>query len=83
MEWISIGDRLPEKGQVVMEWINIKDKLPEEGQVVIAWDTCKDCNQNVEQAYLENGKWFRLQEEEFSPTILKDITHWFIPTKPQ
>jgi hypothetical protein len=65
-----------------MNWINVKDKLPEEGEIVVVWNNAK-YGQNWLEAYLENNEWFLLQEEEFGYTILTNVTHWFLPTKPE
>lgn len=65
-----------------MNWINVKDKLPEENEIVVAWDE-DETYACWEEAYLENGIWYRLQEEEFTPTILSNVTHWFLPIKPE
>lgn len=64
-----------------MNWISIKDKLPEENEIVVAWD--EDGNGGWEEAYLKDEIWYRLQEEEFTPTILPNVTHWFLPIKPK
>jgi len=68
MEWISVKDKLPYEGQVVIAWNEGID-----GVYSIFW----------EEVYYSEGEWIRSQEEEFDDIKLKHITHWFEPTEPQ
>lgn len=73
MEWISVKDRLPEKGQVLVyckEESYIKKEDDYEFLVLLD--------------YTEEGKFvFNYNEYEYEDDYTSNVTHWMIPTKPQ
>jgi len=70
MEWISVKDKLPEKGQV-LAWCKEENYLKKDYYY-----------EGVALLYYTKNKKF-VDPFDFSDDYTKIVTHWMIPTKPQ